>query len=62
VDATVRFLEEFTIENKKPSPTQQPPQQAVREIPGEDDSEEEKNEHSAVHLEKAVLLANASEC
>ena len=45
VDATMRFFKEFALKEKKPPPTQKPPQQAVREIPRED---EEEKEHSAV--------------
>ena len=46
VDSTVRFFEEFMFKEKKLPPTQQPPQQAVREIQGED--EEEKKEHNSM--------------
>ena len=46
VDATVRFLEEFVYEEKKPLPAQQPQQQAGHVKAKEDD--DEKKEDDAV--------------
>ena len=46
VDATVRFLEEFMHEEKKPLPTQQPQQQAAKAE--EDEKKEDDAEDSFI--------------
>ena len=56
VDATVRFLEEFTFKEKKPPRMHRPLQQA-REMPRED--EEEKNELNAVNSFELTYLYDA---
>ena len=57
VDATVRFFDEFMFKEKKPPPTQQPPQQPVREIQGED--EREKKEHNSMDSFEPTYMYDA---
>lgn len=44
VDATVRFLEEFVYEEKKPFPTQQPQQQAAKGKAREEEGEKKEDD------------------
>ena len=57
VDATMKFFEEFMFKEKKPPPTQHPPQRAVREIQRED--EEGKKEHNAVDSFEPTYMYDA---
>jgi ubiquitin carboxyl-terminal hydrolase 10 len=57
VDATVRFSEEFMVKEKEPPLTLQPPQQAARVQPRED--EEEKTEYKVADSFEPTYMYDA---